>query len=98
MGAVLFALAHPESVTLTLNPLENPVELPLYVVSFFFLGLGFLIGALLAWIGMSGVRSERRQQKKTIRKLEKDINEANEKLMETLAKSDKQKREVIDHE
>ena len=96
VGAILFALAHPEPVMVTWNPLQEPIELPLYFVVFVFLGVGFLLGAFMAWVGMSSVRSERRQQRKTIRKLEKDINEANEKLMETLAKSNPRKE--LSHE
>jgi uncharacterized integral membrane protein len=92
VGAVLFALAHPDPVMITWNPFQEPVELPLYFVVFAFLGIGFLLGAFMAWMGMSRVRSERRQQKKTIRQLEKDINEANEKVMETLAKTNPDKK------
>jgi uncharacterized integral membrane protein len=98
VGAVLFALAHPEPVSLTLNPLKAPVELPLYAVSFFFLGVGFLIGALMAWIGMAHIRHERRQQRKTIRQLEKDINEANEKWMDALAKTGPAAKEDYEHD
>lgn len=87
VGAVLFALAHPDPVLITWNPAEPAKELPLYFVVFTFLGSGFLLGVLITWLGMGHIRKERRQQRKTIRKLEKDINEANEKLMETLSKS-----------
>ena len=101
VGAILFALAHPDPVTVTWNPLQEPIELPLYFVVFMFLGIGFLLGAFMSWVGMSGVRTDRRQQRKTIRKLEKDINEANEKLIETLAKTNPHKglsHQKDDHE
>lgn len=86
VGAVLFALAHPTPVSITWNPFDPPIELPLYFVVLTFLGVGFLLGAFVAWIGMGKVRKERRKQKKIIKTLEKDIVEANEKIMETLAK------------
>lgn len=86
VGAVLFALAHPDPVSITWSPFEPKIELPLYFVALVFLGGGFVLGAFIAWIGMGKTRKERRQQKKTIRKLEKDINDANEKMMETLSR------------
>ena len=86
VGAVLFALAHPDPVSVTWNPFEEAVQLPLYFVALAFLGIGFLLGAFIAWLGMGKVRRERRQQRKTIKKLEKDINAANEKMIETLSK------------
>lgn len=86
VGAVLFALAHPDPVSVTWNPLEPAVELPLYFVSLVFLAVGFLLGAFVAWLGMGKVRKERRQQRKTIKKLEKDINTANEKVIDILTK------------
>lgn len=86
VGAVLFALAHGDMVTITWSPFEEPVTLPLYFVSLAFLGAGFLLGALIMWLSMGKLRQERRTQKKRIKQLEKDINDANEKVMEILAK------------
>ena len=85
VGAVLFALAHPDMVKITWSPFEPPVEFPLYFVALVFLGAGFILGSFVSWLGMSKVRRERRQQKKTIKKLEKDINDANNKIMEISA-------------
>ena len=85
VGAVLFALAHPDIVSVTWHPFKPPAELPLYFVALVFLGGGFLLGVIITWIGMGSLRQERRQQKKTIRKMEKNINEANEKIMELSA-------------
>lgn len=83
IGAVLFALAHPEKVSVTLNPLQAPVELPLYFVALLFLGIGFILGALVAWLGMSQNRKERRQYKKEVKTLTKE-NEKLGKKIETL--------------
>jgi uncharacterized integral membrane protein len=98
IGAVLFAMAHAQTVTVTWNPLKPEMELPLYVVTFLFLGIGILIGMLLAWISMSNVRKERRQLKKENKQLERDINATNEKLIEELANKKSQNvPEVIEH-
>lgn len=86
IGAVLFALANPQIVELQWTPFNQPLNLPLYFISLFFLGIGFLLGAIMAWIGMSKTRRERRQFKKENKQLERDINEANEKLTEALSK------------
>lgn len=85
VGAVLFALAHPDTVSVTWNPFEPPVNLPLYFVALIFLGGGFLLGTFVAWLSMSSVRQDRRRQRKEIKKLEKDIDEANKKIIEVLA-------------
>lgn len=85
VGAVLFAVANPETVSISWNPFTAPIDLPLYFVALVFLGAGFLLGALVAWFGMGKVRKDRRHQRKQIKELEKDINIANEKIMELSA-------------
>lgn len=82
VGAVLFALEHPQKVSITFNPFTDPIELPLYFVALMFLAAGFLIGAFMAWLGMGKVRKDRRQYKKDLKALTKE----NEKL--TQEKSD----------
>ncbi len=86
VSAVLFALANPQIVELQWSPFHNAKNLPLYFVSLFFLGIGFILGALMAWIGMHETRKEKRRLKRENKELEKDINDANEKLTEALAK------------
>lgn len=86
VGAVLFALANPQIVDLQWTPFNQKMSLPLYFIALFFLGVGFLLGAIMAWIGMGKTRKERRQFKRENKQLERDINYANEKLTEALAK------------
>jgi len=86
VGAVLFALANPDIVTITWSPFHDPLSLPLYFVVLAFLGLGFLLGAFMAWIGMGKTRSDRRRLRRENKQLAKDINEANDKLTAELAK------------
>jgi len=97
VGVVLFALAHPEPVEVSLTPFNEPKSLPLYFVVILFLGIGFLLGAFVAWIGMIPVWKDRRSQRKTIRKLEQDLNEANEKLINELSRQrDEDDKALID--
>lgn len=79
VGAVLFALANPETVSVTINPFVPPVKLPLYFIALLFLGIGFLLGAIIAWFGMSDVRKEKRAYKKDVKNLTKEIEELKEK-------------------
>jgi len=97
VGAILFALAHPNHVSVTWSPFEPPIDLPLYFVALMFLGGGFLLGTFVTWLGMGSVRQDRRRQKKEIKNLEKDIDEANKKIIEILAekKNLKQKNETL---
>lgn len=78
VGAVLFALEHPQKVPVTFNPFSDPIELPLYFVALMFLATGFLLGAFMAWLGMGKIRKDRRQYKKDIKTLTKE----NEKLIQ----------------
>ncbi|HPD82285.1 MAG TPA: LapA family protein [Alphaproteobacteria bacterium] len=94
VGAVLFALANPAIVSVTWSPFHSAIDLPLYFVALAFLGAGFLLGAFVAWIGMGKVRKDRRQQKKTIKQLEKDINAANEKIMTLSTASHKSNNQI----
>lgn len=86
VGAVLFALANPQIVDLQWTPFNQTMHLPLYFIALFFLGVGFLLGAIIAWIGMGKTRRERRQYKRENKQLERDINDANEQLTAALAK------------
>ena len=80
VGAVLFALAHPQKVSLTYNPVSDPIELPLYFVALAFLGIGFLLGVFSTWLGMGKVRKERRAFKKEVKTLTKENDKlSNEK-------------------
>lgn len=83
---IFFALANPTPTEITWSPFSEAVTLPLYFIVVFFLCLGFLIGALIAWVGMLPSWKEKRNLKKQNAKLEKDINKANEKLIEELSK------------
>ncbi len=90
-GAVWFALAHPENVSVTVNPVKDPIELPLYFVVLLFLGIGFIFGAFMAWIGMGKTRQERRSFKKEVKNLNKEIEVLKNEKMDLIAKQDKSK-------
>lgn len=62
VAAVVFALNNKSGVTLNLWPFGLMVELPIYLAMFFVLGLGVLIGGVVAWLGQGRVRSNLRAQ------------------------------------
>ncbi len=103
IGAVAFAIAHPEGVSITFSPFIAPIELPLYAVTLLFLLVGFFLGILMGWLGMSQTRKERRQYKKEVKvltkdkeKLENDIEKLEEKLSKEVSKSNPTSKQIID--
>lgn len=72
--AIFFALANRESVKLVWSPLNDPVELPLFVVGLGALGFGFIAGALIMWLRTFGFKFQLRRQKRQIEALEKDLH------------------------
>ena len=88
MGAILFALAHPEDVTVTLNPLAEDYTLPLYFVSFLFLAVGFILGTIVTWFSMGDVRQTKRAQKKEIKALSKQVETLKEEKLALMKKYD----------
>ncbi|MBI1300949.1 MAG: DUF1049 domain-containing protein [Alphaproteobacteria bacterium] len=68
----IFVVMNRAFVDVYWNPLviDQFISLPLYVLILGCLAFGFLIGALIVWFNMGGLRQERRRQKKEIRNLE----------------------------
>lgn len=73
IGAVAFALYNPQESTFTFNPFQPPAELPVYVPVLGAVATGFFFGAIMTWAAMGRLRAERREQKKKIKALEKQI-------------------------
>jgi uncharacterized integral membrane protein len=68
-----FAVLNRDIVSVTLNPVGPALQLPLYAVALGFVVYGFLIGAFIVWINGAEIRKTRRQQRKTIKTLEKEL-------------------------
>lgn len=81
IGLVLIAMANRDTVTLELIPanlnswiqLPNTIDLPLFVVVLASVALGLLIGFVWEWIRESRIRSDARAQKRTAKKLEREV-------------------------
>lgn len=68
-----FALFNRQHVELIYSPVHEALNLPLYFIVLTMFGLGFLIGGAAVWLNMAGTRKVKRQQKKQIKALEKEI-------------------------
>jgi uncharacterized integral membrane protein len=77
IGGIMFALYNGHDVEVTYTPFGNPVIMPVYIPVLGAIALGFILGSLMTWAGMSTLRKASRDQRKKIRQLEKQLDEAN---------------------
>jgi putative membrane protein len=70
---ILFAVSNRETISLALWPLPFLVDLPLYLLFFLSLLVGFLIGGCAAWIAGGRDRSELRRRRRRIEALEREL-------------------------
>jgi uncharacterized integral membrane protein len=76
VGAVilaLFAVSNRADVGLGLWPLPFVAEVPLFLVVFLALAIGFVAGRLAAWFAARGRRREFRQRARRIEALEREL-------------------------
>ena len=76
----VFAVLNREEVTVYVDPLYENISfsLPIYALVMIAMAFGFLFGGMIVWLNASGVRRERRRQKKEIRALEKEVERLKE--------------------
>lgn len=69
------AVLNRDVVPVHLNPLDSELsyEFPLYILVLGAAVFGFIVGGLMVWINMSSLRRQKRQQKKDLKKLEKEV-------------------------
>lgn len=72
---LIFAVSNREAVEVFYLPGEYLAHIPLYMVSLVPMALGFFFGVLSVWINYSDVRRDRRKQKHTVKKLEKEVED-----------------------
>ena len=97
IAAVAFAVANPDTINLNWSPLHDKITLPIYAIVLGFMSVGFLLGSIMTWLGMSKVRSERRHFKRENKKLEKELNkkESESSLNDPILKQiEKDKKEL----
>ncbi len=75
-AVVLFALGNREPVMLGWSPLAEPAQMPLFLPVLIALAAGFLAGGFSVWLNGAHARAEQRRQRKLIRELEKQVEDA----------------------
>jgi len=70
--AAFFAIANRESVAVSLWPLADSVELPLFIAIVAPLYFGFLLGGIAAWIAGGRVRARAREATRRAESLERE--------------------------
>jgi uncharacterized integral membrane protein len=77
---VLFAVSNLDSITLRLKPFPDELTLPIWLLTLIQLFVGFLLGAIVTWIGDRRRRRETRLLNKRTAELEQSLAEAEKKL------------------
>jgi uncharacterized integral membrane protein len=70
---ILFAVSNRETVSIGLWPLPFLADVPLYLLCFFSLVLGVLIGIATAWMAGHRTRRELRTRRRRIEALEREL-------------------------
>lgn len=81
----LFAASNRETVSLALWPLGFALELPLYLAILGTFLVGFIAGALCAWVGGRHRRREARRRRRRIVALEHELAATQAELPGTVA-------------
>ena len=68
-----FAVSNRQSAPLIYSPIHEPLDVPLYLIALLFMAGGFVLGAVAAWMNGGKTRKIKRQQRKTIKALEKEL-------------------------
>ncbi len=76
LGGVVFAVSNRAVVALALFPLPAEIQAPLYLVVIVAVALGFIIGALVAWLGAGKHRRESRHLRRRIDRLQRDMSKS----------------------
>ena len=78
---ILFAVSNREMVSLGLWPLPFIIGLPLYLLFFFALLIGALLGAAAGWLAGRRNRSELRRRRRRIEALERELSATQAQLV-----------------
>lgn len=78
VALAVFALFNRHDVVLSVGPVYEPFNLPLYLIVLVFMAVGFVFGGVFVWLGAAPVRRSKRKQRKEIKKLEKELGKLKE--------------------
>ena len=69
-----FCILNAQSIEVSWSPIHDNITLPLYAIILGATLIGFILGAGTMWMNSGHVRKEKRQQKKQIKTLEKELS------------------------
>lgn len=69
----VFAIFNRQRVEVVFSPVHDSFEVPLYLIALCMLGIGFFVGALAVWLNDGSSRRLKRRQRKTIKTLEREL-------------------------
>lgn len=75
VAVIAFALVNGQSVEIIWSPFHLPATVPLFLPVLIAAAAGFLCGGFAVWLNGAAARREQRRQKKTIRTLEKQVED-----------------------
>lgn len=78
IALVVFAVANRQQAELVYSPIHDPLQVPLYLITLIFMALGFSLGGFTVWMNAGKNRRLGRQQRKTIKELEKELKKIEE--------------------
>ena len=73
-AVVSFAIGNRQESLLTWSPMHEPATIPVFLIGLCGLLIGFFIGGSMVWLNGSVDRKIRRDQMKTIRNLEAELD------------------------
>ena len=68
-----------QTISVMWSPVHDTIDLPLYAIIIGSLLLGFITGCIALWFNTGHLRKTKRQQKKQIKTLEKELATSQEK-------------------
>lgn len=77
---VTICLMNIDPVSFSWSPFHSNIQIPYFAPVLAALGMGFVWGGFMVWINTSPIRKQVRDQKKKIKKLEKEIDAFASKL------------------
>lgn len=74
----IFSVFNTENISILYSPLHDPVSVPVYALGFIFLIIGFIWGAFNVWVNDGKIRRERKDLRKQLAYINKEIDKAQE--------------------
>ena len=88
VALAVFAIFNRHDVVLSVGPVYESLDFPLYLIALVFMGTGFVFGGVFVWLGAAPVRRTRRKQRRDIKKLEKELEKLKDVSVNSNAPAD----------